>query len=70
MKKRRFFLFTILPLMLIFIDIYGQILKRLADLGIADNLIVVFTTDSGAIAYWFLYSGIITFMGEKATTWE
>ncbi|MCU0377447.1 MAG: arylsulfatase [Bacteroidales bacterium] len=48
----------------------GQILKKLEDLGIAENTIVVFTTDNGAMADWFPDGGTTPFRGEKATTWE
>jgi arylsulfatase len=48
----------------------GQLLKKLDDLGIADNTIVLYTTDNGAeIALW--PDGAMTmFRGEKGTTWE
>ncbi|MCC6491574.1 MAG: arylsulfatase [Pirellulales bacterium] len=48
----------------------GQLLKKLDDLGIADNTIVVYTTDNGAeLALW--PDGAMTpFHGEKGTTWE
>lgn len=48
----------------------GQLLKQLDDLGIADNTIVLYTTDNGAeIALW--PDGAMTpFRGEKGTTWE
>ena len=48
----------------------GQLLKQLDDLGIADNTIVLYTTDNGAeIALW--PDGAMTpFHGEKGTTWE
>ena len=48
----------------------GELLKQLDDLGIADNTIVVYTTDNGAeIALW--PDGAMTmFHGEKGTTWE
>ena len=48
----------------------GQLLKQLDDLGIADNTIVLYTTDNGAeIAFW--PDGAMTpFHGEKGTTWE
>jgi len=48
----------------------GQLLKLLDDLKIADNTIVVYTTDNGAeIAMW--PDGAMTpFHGEKGTTWE
>ena len=48
----------------------GELLKQLDDLGIADNTIVIYTTDNGAeIALW--PDGAMTpFHGEKGTTWE
>nr|WP_199772861.1 arylsulfatase [Ensifer adhaerens] len=48
----------------------GQLLQQLDDLGIADNTIVLYTTDNGAeLALW--PDGAQTmFHGEKGTTWE
>ena len=48
----------------------GQLLKQLDDLGMADNTIVLYTTDNGAeIALW--PDGAMTaFRSEKGTTWE
>jgi arylsulfatase A-like enzyme len=48
----------------------GELLKQLDDLNIADNTIVLYTTDNGAeIALW--PDGAMTpFRGEKGTTWE
>ncbi|MGM4870569.1 arylsulfatase [Bradyrhizobium sp. 956_D2_N1_5] len=48
----------------------GELLKQLDDLGIADNTIVLYTTDNGAeLALW--PDGAQTpFHGEKGTTWE
>jgi arylsulfatase len=48
----------------------GELLKQLDDLGIANNTIVLYTTDNGAeIALW--PDGAMTpFRGEKGTTWE
>jgi arylsulfatase A-like enzyme len=48
----------------------GQILALLDDLKIADNTIVLFTTDNGAMAAWWPDGGTTPFRGEKATTWE
>jgi arylsulfatase len=48
----------------------GAILKKLEDLGVANNTIVVYTTDNG---YEFMYwpdGGYAPFRGEKGTTWE
>jgi arylsulfatase len=48
----------------------GELLKELDDLGIADDTIVLYTTDNGAeIALW--PDGAMTmFKSEKGTTWE
>jgi arylsulfatase A-like enzyme len=48
----------------------GELLKQLDDLAIADNTIVLYTTDNGAeLALW--PDGAMTmFHGEKGTTWE
>ncbi len=48
----------------------GELLKQLDDLGIANNTIVLYTTDNGAeLALW--PDGAMTpFHGEKGSTWE
>ncbi|MBB3979865.1 arylsulfatase [Rhizobium azooxidifex] len=48
----------------------GQLLQQLDDLGIAEDTIVLYTTDNGAeLALW--PDGAMTpFHGEKGTTWE
>jgi arylsulfatase A-like enzyme len=51
-------------------DIVGRLLKKLDDLGIADNTIVVFTTDNGAEMFSWPDGGMQPFKGEKGTTWE
>ena len=48
----------------------GQLLKKLDDLGIADNTIVVYTTDNGAEVLTWPDGGTTPFKGEKATNWE
>jgi arylsulfatase A-like enzyme len=48
----------------------GVLLQKLEQLGIAENTIVIFTTDNGAMADWFPDGGTTPFRGEKATTWE
>jgi arylsulfatase len=48
----------------------GQLLKKLDDLGIADNTIVVYTTDNGAEVMSWPDGGTTPFKGEKATNWE
>ncbi len=48
----------------------GQLLKKLDDLGVANNTIVVFTTDNGAEVMSWPDGGSTPFRGEKATNWE
>ena len=48
----------------------GELLKKLDDLGIADNTIVVYGTDNGAETVSWPDGGITPFHGEKGTTWE
>ena len=48
----------------------GQVLKKLDDLGIADNTILVYGTDNGAETASWPDGGITPFHGEKGTTWE
>ena len=48
----------------------GQVLKKLDDLGIADNTIVVYSTDNGAETVSWPDGGTTPFHGEKGTTWE
>jgi arylsulfatase len=48
----------------------GQLLKKLDDLGIADNTIVVYTTDNGAEVFTWPDGGTTPYRGEKATNWE
>jgi arylsulfatase len=48
----------------------GQLLKKLDDLGISKNTIVIFTTDNGAEVMTWPDGGTIPFRGEKNTTWE
>ena len=51
-------------------DMVGEVLKKLDDLGIADNTIVIYSTDSGAETFTWPDGGITPFHGEKGTTWE
>ncbi|MGE5102603.1 MAG: sulfatase-like hydrolase/transferase [Deltaproteobacteria bacterium] len=51
-------------------DIVGALLKKLDDLGIADNTIVVFSTDNGPEKYTWPDGGASPFRGEKGSTWE
>ncbi len=48
----------------------GQLLKLLDDVGVANNTIVVYTTDNGAEAITWPDGGSTPFRGEKATNWE
>ncbi len=51
-------------------ELVGQILHKLKDLGIADNTIVVYTTDNGNEFMFWPDAGYAPFRGEKGTTWE
>ena len=51
-------------------DHVGQILTKLDDLGIADNTIVIYTTDNGVHNSTWPDSGVTPFRGEKNTNWE
>ncbi len=48
----------------------GQLLKKLDDLGIADNTIVMYSTDNGAEKFTWPDGGQSPFRGEKNTNWE
>jgi len=48
----------------------GSILKKLQDLGAADNTIVIYTTDNGNELMFWPDGGYAPFRGEKGTTWE
>ena len=48
----------------------GELLKLIDDLGVADNTIVVYTTDNGAEVFTWPDGGTTPFKGEKATNWE
>ena len=51
-------------------DIVGALLEKIDDLGIADNTIVVFSTDNGAEKFSWPDGGTTPFHGEKGGTWE
>jgi arylsulfatase len=53
-----------------FDSMVGQLLKKLDDLGMADNTIVVWTTDNGAEVFSWPDGGTTPFKGEKNTNWE
>jgi arylsulfatase len=48
----------------------GTLLTKLDDLGIADNTIVIFTSDNGAETFTWPDGGNSPFRGEKGTTYE
>jgi arylsulfatase len=48
----------------------GQLLDKLDELGVADNTLVVFTTDNGAEVLSWPDGGTTPFRGEKDTNWE
>jgi arylsulfatase A-like enzyme len=48
----------------------GQLLRKLDELGIADNTIVMYSTDNGAETFSWPDGGTTPFRGEKATNWE
>ncbi len=51
-------------------DHVGRLLSKLDDLGIADNTIVIHTTDNGYELLFWPDAGYSPFRGEKGTTWE
>ena len=48
----------------------GQLLDKLDELGIADNTIVMYSTDNGAETFTWPDGGTTMFRGEKNTNWE
>lgn len=48
----------------------GEVLKKIKDLGIEDNTIVLYTTDNGPMIATWPDSGMTPFRGEKNTGWE
>jgi arylsulfatase len=48
----------------------GQLLKKLDDLGLTKNTIVMFTSDNGPQSFTWPDGGTTPFRGEKASTWE
>ena len=51
-------------------DSVGALLKALDDLGIADNTIVVFSTDNGAEVFTWPDGGMTPFRATKGTVYE
>ncbi len=48
----------------------GQLLDKVDELGIADNTIIMYTTDNGAETFSWPDGGTIPFRGEKNDNWE
>jgi arylsulfatase A-like enzyme len=48
----------------------GELLDKLDDLGIADNTIVIYSTDNGSQTNTYPDGGSEPFRGEKGSTWE
>ena len=48
----------------------GVLLKKLKDIGVDDNTIVVYTTDNGNELMMWPDGGYAPFRGEKGTSWE
>ena len=51
-------------------DMVGELLKKIDDLKLADNTIVIYGTDNGAEVVSWPDGGTTPFHGEKGTTWE
>ena len=48
----------------------GQLLDKLEELGLADNTVVMYSTDNGAETFTWPDGGTTMFRGEKNTQWE
>ena len=48
----------------------GVVLDKLDEWGIADNTIVIYSTDNGAEKFTWPDGGTVPFRGEKGSTWE
>ena len=51
-------------------DVVGELLAKLEELGVAQDTIVVFSTDNGAEKFTWPDGGETPFRGEKGGTWE
>jgi arylsulfatase A-like enzyme len=51
-------------------DAIGDLLKHLDDIGVADNTIVIFTTDNGAEVFTWPDGGMTPFRATKGTVFE
>jgi arylsulfatase A-like enzyme len=50
--------------------VVGELLKKIDELGITDNTVVVFSSDNGAEKFTWPDGGTNPFHGEKGETWE
>ena len=48
----------------------GSLLKKIEELGVADNTIIIYTTDNGNELMFWPDGGYAPYRGEKGTTWE
>lgn len=48
----------------------GMVLKRLEEMGVANNTIVIYSTDNGVEHSTYPHGGTTPFRSEKMTTWE
>ena len=53
-----------------FDDTVGALTKKLEELGVADNTIVILLSDNGAMKFSWPDGATSPYQGEKATTWE
>jgi arylsulfatase A-like enzyme len=51
-------------------DIVGDVMKKLKDMGVDDNTIVMFTTDNGTETFTWPDGGNTPFKGQKGTVYE
>ncbi|AMF94303.1 arylsulfatase [Vibrio fluvialis] len=51
-------------------DQIGQLLKKIKDLGVDDNTIIIYTTDNGPMINLWPDAGMTPFRSEKNTGWE
>ena len=51
-------------------DHVGEVLAKIEELGIADNTIIIFSSDNGPEIMTWPDGGMTPFHGEKGTTWE
>ncbi|HUM12997.1 MAG TPA: arylsulfatase, partial [Myxococcaceae bacterium] len=51
-------------------ELVGSVLKKLEQLGVANNTIVIYTTDNGYELSFWPDGGYAPYRGEKGTTWE